>query len=286
MLGSDLVAELSKNYAVYGLTRKQDDRPTFTVCDITNRADTIKAIERINPKVVIHAAAWADVDACEVNRSMAMKINFEGTKNVVDGCRHVKGLLMYISTDFVFSGNQKEAYKETSMTHPKSIYGESKLLGEFYARSQSTDYWIIRTSWLFGKNGDNFMSKILAKAQTEKQLHVVHDQRGCPTYTKDLAKAIGRMVDRHFDEKKPAAVGGIYHICNREPASRYDVAIELIRQKGLKQVKVEPVGSDEIKTMAERPKNSTLDISRFEKVFGYEMRSWKDGLTDYLKELG
>ncbi len=285
MLGSDLVALLSKHYSVYGLTRKQDDRPTFAVCDITDRADTIKAIERINPKVVIHAAAWADVDACEINRAKAMKVNFEGTKNVVDGCRHVKGLLIYISTDFVFSGNQKDAYKETNMTHPVNVYGESKLLGEFYTRSQSLDYWIVRTSWLFGKNGNNFMSKILEKAKSGERLNVVHDQKGCPTYTKDLAKAILRMIDRRFESEKQPMLNGIYHVCNREPATRYEVALEIVGRKGLKDVKVDPVGSDEVKTLAARPKNSTLDMSKFEKSFDFAMRSWKDALVDYIKEL-
>ena len=144
MLGSDLVDCLDNDYAVYGMTRERDVRPRFFTCDITNRMDTIRAIERVNPKVVIHAAAWADVDACEINRAAAMRVNFEGTKNVVDGCRHVKGLLIYISSDFVFSGNQKEPYRETSMTHPINVYGESKLLGEFYVRSQSATYWIVR----------------------------------------------------------------------------------------------------------------------------------------------
>lgn len=285
MLGSDLVSELSKNYSVYGLTRKQDERPTFTVCDITNRMDTIKAIERIAPKVVIHAAAYADVDGCEVNRSLAMKVNFEGTKNVVDGCRHVKGLLIYISTDFVFSGNQRDSYKESNMTHPINVYGESKLLGEFYVRSQSLDYWIVRTSWLFGKNGNNFMSKILAKAQSEPRLDVVHDQKGCPTYTKDLVKAIARMIDRRFDEKQKTPASGIYHVCNRDSASRYEVALEVVSRKGLKNIKVDGIGSDEVKMLASRPKNSVLNPSRFEKSFDFTMRSWKDALADYLKEL-
>lgn len=285
MLGSDLIPELEVDYNVYGLVRNRDERPQFFECDITDRSQTIKAIERVNPRVVVHCAALTDVDRCENDRQLAAKVNFEGTKHVVDGARHVKATFIYISTDFVFSGNSREPYKETKLPHPMNVYGETKLLGEFYVREQSQNYIILRASWLFGAHGKNFMSKILERAQETQEIQVVQDQKGSPTYTPDLAKAIHRVIDVALQPESKEVLNAIYHVSNLGIASRYEVAAELIRQAGFSNMKVVPIDSTELKSLAKRPKNSALDNSRFQKVFNMTFRPWQEAVSDYLKHL-
>ncbi len=287
MLGKDLITELGNEFDVYGFMRGRDPRPRFYQCDITNRNSTIKGIERVNPQVVIHAAAMTDVDACENDRQSATRVNFEGTKNVVDGCRHVKAMCIYISTDFVFNGEQRDPYRETQLPHPINVYGESKLLGEFYVRDQSLRYLILRTSWLFGKNGRNFMSKILERAQESSELYVVNDQKGSPTYTKDLANGIHSIL-KYIRENGPSeksTLNAIYHVSNRGVATRFEVARELLKQAHLEQVKINPMESLELKNIVKRPQNSALDNSRFEKTFGISLRPWQEAISDYLKEI-
>ncbi len=286
MLGTDIVEKLTPHHQVYGMVRQRDPKPSFFTCDITDRETTIKAIERVNPKIVIHAAAMTDVDGCEQDRFRAMQVNFEGTKNVVDGSRHVKALLIYISTDFVYSGSRPAPYRESQLPHPINVYGETKLLGEFYVRAQSVRHLIIRTSWTFGKYGDNFMTKILNRARTTGQLYVVKDQKGSPTYTVDFADALARVIQTFSEQKKDSDLSNaIYHVSNSGVASRYEVACELLKVANLHSVRVIPIESDELKSSAKRPMNSALDCSRFEKSFGMKLRPWQEALLSYTQEV-
>lgn len=285
MLGRDLIAKLAESFDVYGLSIDRDPRPKFSQCDITDRIATIKCIERVNPKLVIHAAAMTDVDACENNRQTAMRVNFEGTKNVVDGARHVKAMLIYISTDFVFSGAQQEPYRETKIPHPINVYGESKLLGEFYVREQSSRFLILRTAWLYGLHGNNFMQKILQRAKESAKLFVVQDQKGNPTYTRDLAKAIHELIQKMSKDAATSALNAVYHMTNRGTATRYEVACELIKLSGLQDIEIMPIDSVELKNLAKRPHNSALDGSRLERTFNISLRPWQEALHDYCQEL-
>lgn len=283
MLGSALYDVLQNDFDVYGLALERDSRPRFSQCDITDRIATIRGVERVNPKIVIHAAAMTDVDACEHNRQAAMKVNFEGTKNVVDGARHVKAIVIYISTDFVFSGRNPEPYKETRIPHPVNVYGESKLLGEFYVREQSSQYLILRTAWLFGPGGNNFITKILKQAGETKELRVVQDQRGSPTFTHDLAGAIRAVIQGSENDR--AVLNGIYHVANSGVASRYEVACEVLRQMGRSDIVISPIESAEVRMIAQRPQNSAFDTTRFEKAFGLTPRPWQEALAEYIKML-
>ena len=282
MLGSDLVQTLEYEYEVYGMVRQQDARPRFFSGDITDRLSTVKHIERIQPRVVIHAAAMTDVDGCETDRPRAMKVNFEGTKNVVDGCRHVKGILIYFSTDFVFDGTSREPYRESHIPNPINVYGETKLLGEFYVKSQSIDHLIIRTAWTYGAKGDHFMAKILRKGGESSQIHVVKDQVGSPTYTKDIAEALARILRLILSEEGKETLNAIYHMTNDGAASRYEVAVELLKRAGCRDVLVCPITSDELQNAAKRPLFSVLDNSRVQKKFSVKFRNWKDALNDYI----
>ena len=212
MLGADLCQELEKDYEVYGADlvhrtsytcppkpeRRRRIVHRFIKGDITNRKSVANIVYRIKPDIVIHAAAWTDVDGCELNKKKAYKINSEGTKNVALACRTANAPLIYISTDFVFDGKKNRPYAEADRPNPISVYGGSKYKGEIYIKRILRRYYILRTSWLYGRNGRNFVDIIIDKAKKERALKVVNDQIGSPTYTKDLAKAIHAFLDRIF----------------------------------------------------------------------------------------
>ncbi len=164
MLGSDLSQELDNNYIIYGVDvapSSQLPAPSFYRCDITDTKAVAEAVAKIRPSVLIHAAAWTNVDGCESDKEKAYKINSEGTKNVVSACKKADAILIYISTDFVFDGRKKIPYKETDRPRPLSIYGKSKFNGEKAVKKALKKYFIIRTSWLYGRRGKNFVDTIL-----------------------------------------------------------------------------------------------------------------------------
>ncbi|MDD5428963.1 MAG: dTDP-4-dehydrorhamnose reductase, partial [Candidatus Omnitrophica bacterium] len=233
-------------------------------------------------QIVIHAAAWTDVDGCERDREKAYRINASGTENVAVACKNAGAVLIYISTDFVFDGKKKEPYTEEDKTDPLNIYAASKLAGEEAVRKNLKEYFILRTSWLYGAGGKNFVDTIIAKAGTEKELKVVRDQAGSPTYTKDLACAIHRLADKIFrDRRQPTAAFGTYHVSNSGSVSWYDYACEILRLAGL-DTKVKAITSAELARPAKRPAMSVLDNSKFASFTGYAMRDWKIALKEYI----
>ncbi|MDO8886354.1 MAG: dTDP-4-dehydrorhamnose reductase [Candidatus Oleimmundimicrobium sp.] len=282
MFGSDLVKVLSlpaclsvdtagrqgSEHDVTGLSHQE--------LDVTNKRDVDICINDNKPDVVIHAAAYTDVDGCESNRELAFLVNAEGTKNVASACRAMDSAMVYISTDYVFDGAKDIPHTEEDKPNPINIYGESKLAGENYVKSILDKYYIVRTSWLFGKNGKNFVETILRLAQEKNELKVVNDQVGSPTYTLDLARAIKALLT------KPSF--GYYHISNQGSCSWYDFAREILGLSGLNDIKVIPVSTEEIKRLANRPKYSVLNCQKFMDESGYNLRNWQDGLKDYLAE--
>ncbi len=292
MLGVDLSQELRQHYEVFGADVVR--RSSFVVrgfykLDITKKQNVLAIIRNLNPDIVIHAAAWTDVDGCELNEKKAYKINSEGTKNIALACKTIGATLIYLSTDFVFDGKRKSPYKETDKTNPLSIYADSKLKGELAIKRALKKYFILRTGWLYGKHGKNFVDTILKKAETEKVLKVVNDQVGSPTNTKDLAKAIHALIS--VIARSPAKGGttkqsqkasyGIYHISNSGSVSWYGYAKEILKL-AKSQVKVVPISSKELDRPAKRPKMSVLDNSKFVKFTGHKMLSWQEALKEYV----
>jgi len=277
MLGVDLWQELEQNYDVFGVDltpNSQPPTPNFYSVDITEMDSVISTVGKIKPDVVIHVAAYTDVDGCERDAQKAYRVNSDGAKNIALACRDNDAVLVYISTDFVFDGKSKTPYKETDETGPLSVYGDSKLKGEEAVQDILKKYYILRTSWLYGKYGKNFVDTILAKAKAEKALKVVDDQVGSPTYTKDLARAIHALLDMGKGY-------GTYHVSNSGSVSWYDYAREILRLAGSK-TKVIPISSEELARPAKRPAMSILDNSKFIEFTGYGMRNWKDALKEYL----
>ncbi len=267
MLGRDLTEALSRRYEVYG--RDIDD------FDITREKETMDAMREIRPDIVIHAAAYTDVDGCESHIELANSVNGLGTKNVASACRELRAKMVYISTDYVFDGTKSGAYSEEDPTCPVNAYGRSKLEGERWVRAMVDQFVIVRTAWLFGRWGGNFVKTILRLAREKGALSVVDDQFGSPTYTVDLSQGIGAIMENRCR--------GIYHITNGGTCSWYEYAREILAMSGLDRVPVRPISSGQLNRPAKRPHNSVFALSKFERDTGYRMRHWREALGDYLE---
>lgn len=285
MLGLDLCQELRKDYVVEGadIAASAHQGVKFYQSDITDRNNIAGIIADARPNIVIHTAAWTDVDGCEREKDKAYLVNATGAENVALACKDVGAALVYISTDFVFDGRSVKPYKETDKPAPLSVYGDSKLKGEESIRKALKNHYILRTSWLYGKNGKNFVDTIIAKASTEKMLKVVDDQVGSPTYTKDLAKAIHRLLDKITVDDLRTAACGTYHVSNSGKVSWFDYARMMLKLTGAT-AKVVPISALELGRPAKRPEMSVLDNSKFTGFTGYKMRNWKTALKEYLQE--
>lgn len=279
MLGVDLYQVLGKEHQVTGLDRRDfpsSPSPSVSKIDITDLEAVKELFSRLTPHFVIHAAAYTDVDGCEKDADKAYQVNALGTRNIALACQKLDIPLLYLSTDFVFRGNKEAPYSEFDEPHPVNIYGKSKLAGENYLQSFLSRYFIVRTSWLYGKWGENFVATILKLAREESTLKVVNDQVGSPTYTKDLSQQIKRLV--------ATELYGIYHITNSGRCSWYEFAQEILRLAGIKGVKLTPLTSEELARPAPRPKFSVLDNYCLRLSLGDGMREWKEALEEYMEK--
>jgi dTDP-4-dehydrorhamnose reductase len=267
MLGHDLLEVFSKEYDVTGLDI--DD------LDITRQGSTRKTIKELSPDVVINAAGYTDVDGCEKKINKAFAVNGQGTKNVAKGCRDNGSKLIYFSTDYIFDGAKGSPYSEDDPPNPLSIYGESKLMGERYIEEILDDYLIVRTQWLYGVYGRNFVETILALADERDHIEVVHDQEGSPTYTADLSRAIADLVTKDLR--------GTFHVSNSGSCSWYDFALEIIRLANSSRVEIVPISSAALNRPAKRPPYSILNCQRLEQEAGILMRPWQQALQDYFQ---
>lgn len=286
MLGIDLYQQLKGSYEIYGAdlaARGQGPKGTrFKKVNITERRQVATVLSKIKPDIVIHTAAYTDVDGCELDPKKAYSINSEGAKNIALACKTIDSVLVYISTDFVFDGRKKKPYKEMDKPNPLSVYAKSKLAGEKAVRKALKKYFILRTSWLYGRNGRNFVDTIIAKGKEGNALKVVDDQVGSPTYTKDLAKAIHALIDRVFAPNAQRSMQyGIYHVTNSGSVSWFDYTKEILRLKKIN-IKVMPITSDQLDRPAKRPAMSVLDNSKFRVFTGCRMRKWQEALKDYV----
>jgi dTDP-4-dehydrorhamnose reductase len=204
---------------------------------------------------------------------------------VVEACRRYNAKLVYISTDYVFDGENESAWQENDRTNPLNAYGRSKLKGEEYVQSLLTEYLIVRTSWLFGSHGKNFVATIIDKAAQLHQLQVVNDQRGSPTYTVSLASALNILINKVFLSGTAAEHCGLYHISNAGNCSWYEFARTIVEAAKLSAAVI-PVDSATFKRPAKRPRRSILDTGRYERVTGQKLCGWQEALRGYLAQRG
>ena len=235
-------------------------------------------VEATRPDAVIHCAAYTAVDRAEDEREICHAINAESTRTIAGACEEIGAKLVYISTDYVFPGTGEKFYETDDETAPCNVYGASKLAGESAVRDAmaSGRFFIVRSAWVFGVHGKNFIRTILGLAKTRDALTVVDDQVGSPTYTADLAELLADMVE---SEKF-----GVYHATNEGICSWAELAAEAIQQRGLR-TKVTPVSSDMYPTKAVRPKNSRLSKASLDRGGFHRLPDWKDAVRRYLVEL-
>ncbi|MFU0831523.1 MAG: dTDP-4-dehydrorhamnose reductase [Oscillospiraceae bacterium] len=245
--------------------------------DVTERVAVDDFITLHHPDAVIHCAAYDSVDQAEENEELCRAVNVEGTQNVALACKRVGAKMLYISTDYVFDGEKPGIYDTEDAVGPLSVYGKSKADGEKVVMELLDRYYIVRTSWLFGESGKNFVRTILNLAKARKEITVVYDQVGSPTYTADLAPLLVNMAQ---NEKY-----GIYHATNEGFCSWAEFAKEIIKQSQLS-CKVIPIKSSEYPTKAVRPKNSRLSKEKLLKEGFYKLPDWQDGLKRFLKQIG
>jgi dTDP-4-dehydrorhamnose reductase len=269
MLGRDLMAILHASFS-------EDEVIGWDIEDIDIRKedDSVAKIEGLRPEVLIHLAAYTDVDGCESDREIAFAVNAEGTRHVARAASTCHAKMVYLSTDYVFGGEKREPYSETDAPHPLNVYGDSKLKGEKYIQEWVKDFLIIRTQWLYGPCGKNFVDSILKQAEGKKTLSIVDDQTGSPTYTVDLAKVISQLVR--------LKVRGVFHVTNRDVCTWYTFGQAILSLSGLSDVRVSPISSRELGRPAARPTYSVLDCRKLEKETGLKMRPWPEALKDYL----
>jgi dTDP-4-dehydrorhamnose reductase len=263
MLGHDLMA-------VLGEKARGIDLPEI---DITDFASVRKTLLTLKPEVIINVAAYTDVDGCESNVDQAMAVNGEGVGLLALTAREIGARLVQISTDYVFNGGKGAPYVEGDSTGPLSVYGESKLAGEMNA-AMAPQHLIIRTQWLYGLNGKNFVETMLRLAGEKRELAVVDDQIGSPTFTKDLARAIKALLDN--------GCTGVYHAANSGFCSWNEFAKAIFAEEGLP-VTVTPMTTKELNRPANRPLYSTLDCSKLTADTGFAPRPWREALREYLQ---
>ena len=242
--------------------------------DIRITEQVERVIERTKPKWSVVAAAYTDVDGCEVNPTLASSVNTQGAVNVAKAAARLGSKLLFVSTDYVFDVRENIPYEISDQRNPINAYGKTKADAEEKILGILPECCIVRTSWLFGPRGKCFPDTILKLAASRPEIDVVNDQRGSPTYTVDLADAIIKLCR--------SSARGIIHCTNRGECSWYDFACEIIRQAGL-ETRVRPTTSDKFVRPAERPKYSVLSSKSLTEC-GIEMRPWQETLSDYLRE--
>jgi dTDP-4-dehydrorhamnose reductase len=270
MLGVDLVSRMEKG--PYRLVSS-----TIQTMDIVDPNQVKRTIFSVKPELVIHTAAYTAVDHAESEKDLCMAVNHLGTRNLAMACREIDAELVYISTDYVFDGTKTSPYEETDIPHPLNVYGESKYLGEQAVSELVARHKICRTSWLLGLlgiSGSNFLEKIFQASQTHDMLKVVSDQMGCPTFTFDLALMLERLV--------ALPEYGIFHVTNSGACSWYELAKTALEMNGQPDVKIVPVSAAEFPRPAKRPRNSVLASGRLAALGIPPLRSWEEGLQEYI----
>ncbi|MFQ6100839.1 MAG: dTDP-4-dehydrorhamnose reductase [Anaerolineae bacterium] len=243
--------------------------------DITDRGAIGAAVAEFAPDVVIHAAAWTDVDGCARDPERAYRVNALGTQNVALACAACDTALVYLSTNEVFDGTATELYREWDPPHPINPYGRSKAAGEWFVCHLLTRFYIARTTWLYAPGGRNFSNphRIIQLADERGALKVVTDEVGNPTYALDLAAAIVALIQTD--------AYGVYHLINAGYCSRYDFVREVLRLAGREHIPVEPISLDDFERLSTPPRFAPL-ANTAAAALGIELRPWQEALAEFL----
>jgi len=269
MLGTALMQRLGPFHVVAG-----KDVEDF---DLTSPDSCRELIAAENPEVVINAAAYTNVDGAESDAERCFAVNAAGVQNISAACRGRRIRIVHFSTDYVFDGTAATPYREEDPPAPRGVYAASKAAGEKYLQEGSDDYLLIRTAWLYGPTGKNFVKTILEKALHNPTLRVVDDQVGCPTYSRDLAGAVAVLLEQGHR--------GIFHVTNRGSCSWFEFTRKILAGAGFNRVSVEPVKTADLGLAAPRPAYSVLTSAKFTAATGKTLRFWPLALEDFLAHL-
>jgi dTDP-4-dehydrorhamnose reductase len=265
MLGYDLVETLNTDYELI-LTDKED-------IDITNLDEVLKIVKEDEIELIINASAYTDVDGSQTNKEIAYDVNAIGAKNLAITSKKHDIKLIHISSDYVFNGDKNKPYTENDEVKPINYYGETKLQGEKFIQENMNKYFIIRTQWLYGINNNNFVKTMLKLSENNNEINVVNDQYGSPTFSKDLAIAIGELIESNKY--------GLYHVTNSGECSWFEFA-KLIFEIANINIIVNPVSTSQYPTPAKRPKYSVLSNKKWANEGFKPLRYFKDSLNEYL----
>ena len=271
MLGTDLMRMLAGAHEVWGCDLHN--------CNILAANQFDELVASYHPDVVIHAAAYTNVDQAETDQAAALQLNETGTQYVAMAARQHQAKLVYLSTDYVFDGTKTTPYTEADAPNPLGVYGASKLRGEQQVQRicGAQQYLIVRIAWLYGQHGKNFVQTILQLARQHKVLRIVNDQTGAPTYTKDVVRGIQALLARN--------VAGIVHLTNDGTCTWHEFAQAILALAGITDVAVQPMTTAELQRPAPRPAFSVLALAKFAAITGQRPRHWKQGLQEYFEEL-
>jgi dTDP-4-dehydrorhamnose reductase len=268
-LGYDVVKRLNKSKIdCFGIDIEE--------CDITDQKQVYSVISEYKPDVVVHCAAYTAVDKAEDEREICYRINVTGTQNIANACKKIDSKMVYISTDYVFDGEGEDPFDVTDKPNPINYYGQTKYEGELAVQNILDKYFIVRISWVFGINGNNFVKTMLKLGKDRDEISVVADQVGSPTYTFDLAKVLAEMIKTEEY--------GIYHVTNEGYCSWYEFACEIFKQAGM-DIKVNPIKTEEYPTRAKRPKNSKLKMLDTKQLSNPHIKNWREALKDFMGKI-
>ncbi len=246
--------------------------------DITDSHAVLSVLEKEKPDFCINAAAYTAVDLAEKESEKAFGVNAEGPRNLAEACKDVKATLIHISTDYVFDGDTEISYDEENFTHPKSVYGASKLKGEELVLDSNPKSIIIRTSWLYSEHNKNFVKTMLQLFGDREEIGVVNDQFGQPTNANDLAEAIMQIIN------SDRSTSGVFHFSNYPETTWYAFAEKIAEFSG-SQIKINPLTTEQYPTPAARPHRSTMALDKIELTYGIEPKHWENSLQECLHTL-
>ncbi len=269
LLGQEIVRSFSGEFEILRTDREE--------CDVTRPEECTRVFGEFSPDVVVHCAAYTAVDLAETEEEAAFALNAQGSRNVALAARARGALLVTFGTDYVFDGTSKRPYSENDPAGPLSAYGRSKLAAEEEVRKVAPESLILRTQWLFGAHGRNFLLSVLERAGRGEALTIVSDQRGSPTYSLDLAEAVKRLLD--------AGARGTFHFSNEGETTFFDYAAFLLAHAGIKETRLFPIATSDLpreRYPAPRPRYAVLSKEKYREATGIAPRRWEDAVLDFL----
>lgn len=269
MLGHALVPLLHEDHEVVGLTR--------SACDLSDEGAVWETFKRQKPDLAFHLAAFTNVDGCELDPQRAKSSNEIATLNVAKAAKRAGAAVVYTSTDYVFDGQATSPYSEDAPAHPLNVYGKTKLAGERHVQELLDRYFIVRTSWLFGPHGKNFVSTILRLASQQPELRIVNDQRGSPTYTRHLAQKLAELA--------ATQAYGVYHVAATGNCTWFEFARKILDLNGVQGIETIPINTQECGRLAARPAYSVLASEQLNRLGIGPLPHWEAGLESYLAEI-